>query len=59
MSDEKPKCYMKAKGEKCIRASAPVPGDISCDKCIWYLEKIEGDRLKSVERLYALYKKKE
>ncbi|MFX0099173.1 MAG: hypothetical protein ACFFCS_06285 [Candidatus Hodarchaeota archaeon] len=52
------RCYLKLKGETCIKASSPNPKDVICEDCLWNLKKNQDPNSKSLERLYNRYKKK-
>ncbi|MHA1682948.1 MAG: hypothetical protein ACTSUE_18560 [Promethearchaeota archaeon] len=52
------RCYMKERGEPCIKVNATRPKDVECEKCLWNMtDRPEGSSTKSIDRLYEKYKK--
>ncbi|MHA1368667.1 MAG: hypothetical protein ACTSRA_02970 [Promethearchaeota archaeon] len=53
----KPKCYLKMMGDECIKVTSPNPTDVYCNQCLWNLNNGSKKSMKSLEILYARYKK--
>jgi len=50
-----PTCYMKLKGQSCIKATAADPKSIICEQCLWNMKKQGNVPTKAMEKLYSRY----
>ena len=50
-----PTCFLKLKGQPCIKTTATDPKSIICEQCLWNMKKQGNVPTKAMEKLYSRY----